>query len=115
MQELHKQARTQLLICKQNLQAKVEQLKPLREARDEQNKARAALKTSGGEVAVRSEEELDARLHHLNHRQQHESLSAVEEKRLLQEIKTLQVLPCLSGPSVHARIRCAAGRYKPGT
>lgn len=90
-QQLHKQARAQLLICKENLQQKDEQLRPLREARDERNKAQEALRSSKGELPVKNEEELDARLKELHHRQQHESMSANSEKQLLQQIKALQV------------------------
>ena len=90
MQQLHKQARAQLLICKENLKQKDEQLQPLREARDQQSKARDALR-SGGDVKITSEEQLDERLQQMHHRQQHESLSANDEKLLLKEIKQLQV------------------------
>ena len=91
VQQLYKQAHAQLMTCKQNLQQKDEQLRPLREVRDQQNKARDAVRSSGGELAVRSEEELDAKLAEMHHRQQHESLTVNDEKRLLQQIKLLEV------------------------
>ena len=89
--QLHKQSLAQLRSCKEELQQKYKQLQPLRDAQSQSKQAREALKSSGGELTVRSEEELDAKLAELNRQQQHESLTAKEEANVLHQIKLLRV------------------------
>ena len=91
MQSLRRQARAVLNDVREKLRLKEEQLKPLREAREDQNAKRAGLKTAGTDLSVRSEAELDERLREMHHQQQHSSLTVNEEKRLLQQIKLLEV------------------------
>ena len=91
VQQLRKQAQSELRGCRERWQAKEEQLKPLREARDAQRQSQTGLRTAGNELSVRSQAELEGRIRELHHQQQHSSLSVNEEKRLLQQIKLLEV------------------------
>ena len=91
MQQQRRQAQSELRGCRERWQAKEDQLKPLREARDAQRQSQTGLRTAGNELSCKSVAELEARIRELNHQQQHSSLSVNEEKRVIQQVKLLEV------------------------
>ena len=66
--------------CKGQVNSKQAALEPLRGARDARNNANKEFRSAFGDLDVRSEEELDARLAAMRHTIEHESIPLAEEK-----------------------------------
>lgn len=66
--------------CKGQVNSKQAALEPLRGARDARNSANKEFRSAFGDLDVRSEEELDARLAAIRHTMEHESIPLAEEK-----------------------------------
>ncbi len=66
--------------CKGQVNSKQAALEPLRGARDARNSANKEFRSAFGDLDVRSEEELDARLAAIRHTIEHESIPLSEEK-----------------------------------
>ncbi|KAK9844965.1 hypothetical protein WJX74_009109 [Apatococcus lobatus] len=75
--------------CKGQVNSKQAALEPLRGARDARNNANKEFRSAFGDLDVRSEEELDARLAAMRHTIEHESIPLTEEKRLMKAMSTL--------------------------
>jgi len=85
---------TRALECLKEANARVnEQMKklnPYKEQRDEDRKARGALKDSRKTLAASTEEELDQLIKRMEFRIEHETISLAEEKELHNQIKRLK-------------------------
>ena len=77
--------------CKGQVNSKQAALEPLRGARDARNSANKEFRSAFGDLDVRSEEELDARLAAIRHTMEHESIPLAEEK-----VASLSSLPLCS-------------------